>query len=78
MVVNANDENGKMNQGVSVSGQKLVIYVIGGLVLFTLVASFVTFAIGNYFGKRLDKAALENERNIQTERMKQQESGHKP
>lgn len=78
MVVSDNDNKGMMNQGASVSGQKLVIFVIGGLVLFTLVASFVTFAIGNYFGKRLDKAALDNERTIQTERMKQQESGQKP
>jgi hypothetical protein len=74
MTVAKNEEKGLMQQGASVNGQKMIITVVGGLFLFTIAASLLTFAIGNYFGKRLDKAALANERNIQTERMKEQES----
>lgn len=74
MIVAKNEDKGLMHEPAPVSGQKMIIVVVGGLIIFTIVASFLTFAIGNYFGKRLDKAALANERNIQTERMKQQES----
>lgn len=69
--------NGLMDRGPAVNGRKFLIFVIGGLVIFTLVSMFVTFGIGNYFGHVLNKKAMEHERTIDTQIMRDKESNQK-
>jgi phosphotransferase system glucose/maltose/N-acetylglucosamine-specific IIC component len=54
-------------------GNKLVVRVIPGLVVFAIIFFFLTLAIGKYGGAALEKKARENERQIQTERMLKKE-----
>ena len=69
--------NGFMDRGPAINGKKFLIAVIGGLILFTLVAMFATFGIGNYFGHVLNKKAMENERQIDTQLMRDKEANQK-
>lgn len=63
-----------MDRGPSVSGKKLLVGVIGGLILFTLVSMFITFAIGNYFGHVKNKKLMEEQRQAESQRMIERES----
>lgn len=65
--------DGMMDRGPAVSGKKLLITVILGLILFTLVSMFATFGIGRVWGNAQNKKALDIERNIQSERMREKE-----
>lgn len=69
--------NGLMDRGPAINGKKFLISVIGGLVLFTVVMMFVEFGIGNYFGHVLNKKAMENERQIDTQLMRNKEANQK-
>ena len=69
--------NGLMDRGPAVSGKKVLIFTIGGLVLFTVVMLIVTLGIGNVFGKVLDKKAMDHEKTIETQMMRDKEAGQK-
>ncbi len=69
--------DGMMDKGPAVNGRKFLIAVIGGLVLFTLISMFATFGIGNYFGHVLNKKAMDNERQIDTQLMRNKEANQK-
>ncbi len=66
-----------MDRGPSVSGKKMLIGVIGGLILFTLVSLFVTFFVGREFGHILNKKAMDHERDVQSQRMIDREAHEK-
>jgi membrane protein DedA with SNARE-associated domain len=56
------------------NGPKTVVFTIVGLALFTLFATLATYYGGRWWGNALDKKALENERQVQSERMRMKES----
>jgi hypothetical protein len=70
------NDNGLMDRGPAVNGKKFLIAVIGGLVVFTLIMMFVEFGIGNYFGHVMSKKAMEHDRTIETQIMRNKESNH--
>ena len=70
-------ENGMMDKGPAVNGRKFLIYTIGGLLLFTIVSLVVTLTIGRVFGQVLDKKAMEHERSIDTQLMRDKEASQK-
>ena len=51
------------------NGKKLVMWVIPGLVVFAILSTIITIVGGRWWGNALNKAALENERKVQTEKM---------
>jgi membrane protein DedA with SNARE-associated domain len=55
------------------NGRKTVVVTIVGLTLFTLLATLATYYGGRWWGHALDKKALDNERQVQTERMQMKE-----
>ena len=69
--------NGLMDRGPAVNGKKFLIYVIGGLFLFTIVSMVVTLTIGRVFGQVLNKKAMEHERTIDTQIMRDKEANQK-
>lgn len=69
--------DGMMDKGPAVNGRKFLICVIGGLVLFTLISMFVTFGIGDYFGHVLNKKAMDHEKMIDTQMMRDKEANQK-
>ena len=69
--------DGMMDRGPAVSGKKVLVVVIVGLILFTLISMFATFGIGNYFGRVFNKKAMEHERAIDTQIMRDKESNQK-
>ena len=69
--------NGLMDRGPAINGKKFLISVILGLVLFTVVMLVVTLAIGKYGGKVLNKKAMEHERAIDTQIMRDKEANQK-
>jgi len=66
-----------MDRGPAINGKKFLITVILGLLVFTLVSMFITFGIGRVWGNALNKKALENERNIQSQKMRDKETAEK-
>ncbi|MBI1335099.1 MAG: hypothetical protein JST12_20015 [Armatimonadetes bacterium] len=66
--------DGMMDSGPTFNGKKFLISVVVGLILFTLVSMFITFGIGRIWGNLLNKKALDNEREIQSQEMKRKES----
>jgi gas vesicle protein len=66
--------DGMMDKGPAINGKKFLIGIIVGLIVFTLVSMFVTFGIGNYFGKVNSKKAMEHERAIDTQIMRDKEN----
>ena len=69
--------NGLMDRGPAINGKKFLFSVIGGLILFTVLMLVVTLAIGKYGGKVLNKKAMEHERTIDTQIMRDKEAGQK-
>lgn len=70
--------DGMMDKGQVVNGKKLLISVIVGLLAFTLISMFATFYIGRTFGNVLDKKAMDHEREVDTQRMRDRESKQTP
>ena len=71
------NKNGMMDRGPAVNGKLVLIVTIGGLIVFTLVMLGITLAIGKYGGKVLDKKAMEHERAIDTQIMRDKEANQK-
>jgi hypothetical protein len=69
--------DGMMDKGPAINGRKFLIFTIGGLFLFTLVSMVVTLTIGRVFGKVLNKKAMQHEREIDTQVMRDKESNLK-
>ncbi len=69
--------DGMMDKGPAINGRKFLIYTIVGMLVFTLVSLVVTFGIGRVFGQVLNKKAMEHERQIETQVMKDKEAAQK-
>jgi uncharacterized protein (DUF697 family) len=69
--------NGLMDRGPAINGKKFLISIIGGLILFTVAMLIITLAIGKYGGKVLNKKAMEHERTIDTQIMRDKEASHR-
>jgi membrane protein DedA with SNARE-associated domain len=55
------------------NGPRTVVFTIVGLTLFTLFATLATYYGGRLWGNAINKKALENERQVQSERMRMKE-----
>ena len=66
--------DGMMEDGPNVNGRKLLITVIGGLFILTLVGMFLTLTVGRYFGHVLNQKALQHERDIDAQRLRDKEA----
>jgi hypothetical protein len=69
--------DGMMDKGPAINGRKLMITVIVGLVVFTAVSMVVTLGIGRVFGQVLNKKAMEHERAVDTQMMRDKEAQQK-
>jgi hypothetical protein len=69
--------DGMMDRGPAVSGKKALFVVIGGLLVFMVLSLFATFTIGRVFGNVLDKKAMEHERAVGTQMMRDKETKQK-
>lgn len=68
---------GQFDQPAPVNGPKFVVGVIVGLIIFMFASLAITFYGGRWAGNALNKKALENERQIQMERLREHEAGKK-
>jgi hypothetical protein len=66
--------DGMMDKGPAINGRKFLISTIVGLLLFTLVSLAVTLGIGRVFGQVLNKKAMEREREVGTQTMRDKEA----
>jgi uncharacterized membrane protein len=69
--------DGMMDKGPAINGRKLMITVIVGLIVFTAVSMVVTLGIGRVFGQVLNKKAMEHERAVDTQMMRDKEAQQK-
>lgn len=66
-----------MDRGPAFNGRNFLITVVVGLVLFTLISMFVTLGIGRAWGNAMNKKALEHERELQAQKMRDKETSEK-
>ena len=66
--------DGMMDDAPTVDGRKLLVSVIGGLFILTLVGMFLTLTVGRYFGHVLNQKALQHERDVDAQKMKDREA----
>ena len=69
--------NGLMDRGPAVNGKKFLIFTIGGLVLFTVVMLVLELAIGRVGGQIMNKKAMDHEKAIDTQIMRDKEANQK-
>ena len=68
--------DGMMEDVKPINGRKFLVSVVGGLVLFTIVSLIVTLAVGRFFGNVMNKQALQHEREIDAQKMRDKEAAH--
>lgn len=66
--------DGMMDKGPAINGRKVLIFTIVGLLIFMLASMAVTFGIGRVFGQVLNKKAMEHEREVGTQAMRDKEA----